>query len=137
MDTSLWLLQSQQGRCPSCGQLILDADRPPQTPREWEQRLAVTRKAMTRYAITSPSGPTATQVINWATSRDQTGLAVIVGPPNAPAGDSGLTLVSYGLRNGGAGHRVDDADRVCDVPGQRAFSYRSRDPRSSHGLNRE
>jgi RNA-directed DNA polymerase len=52
MDTaSLRLLESQHGRCPSCGELLLDADRPPQSPREWEQWLTVTRKAMTRNAI--------------------------------------------------------------------------------------
>jgi RNA-directed DNA polymerase len=34
---TLRLLQSQRGRCPCCGQLLLDAHRPPQSPREWEQ----------------------------------------------------------------------------------------------------
>ena len=52
MDTvSLRLLESQHGCCPGCGSLLLDADRPPQSPREWEQWLTVTRKAMTRNAI--------------------------------------------------------------------------------------
>ena len=52
MDTaSLRLLESQHGCCPQCGGLLLDADRPPQSPREWEQWLTVTRKAMTRNAI--------------------------------------------------------------------------------------
>jgi RNA-directed DNA polymerase len=54
---SLQLLQAQNGACPLCGQLLLDTDRPPQTPREWEQWLTVTRKAMTRNAITAqPDG---------------------------------------------------------------------------------
>jgi RNA-directed DNA polymerase len=54
MDTgTLRLLQAQHGRCPLCGQLLLDADRPPQSPREWEQWLTVTRKAMVRNAITA------------------------------------------------------------------------------------
>jgi RNA-directed DNA polymerase len=48
---SLELLESQHGRCSWCGDLLLDADRPPQSPREWEQWLAVTRKAMVRNAI--------------------------------------------------------------------------------------
>jgi len=57
MDTaSLRLLQAQHGRCSSCGQLLLDADRPPQSPREWEQWLTVTRKAMTRNAIVRVDG---------------------------------------------------------------------------------
>ena len=37
---SLRLLQAQHGRCPMCRDLLLHADRPPQTPREWEQWLA-------------------------------------------------------------------------------------------------
>ena len=53
---TLRLLQSQHGRCPWCGQLLLDADRPPQTPREWEQWLAATRKAITRNAIAGQAG---------------------------------------------------------------------------------
>jgi RNA-directed DNA polymerase len=54
MDTvTLRLLESQHGRCPLCGDLLLDADRPPQSPREWEQWLTVTRKAMVRNAIVS------------------------------------------------------------------------------------
>jgi RNA-directed DNA polymerase len=48
---SLRLLESQHGRCSWCGDLLLDADRPPQSPREWEQWLTVTRKAMTHNAI--------------------------------------------------------------------------------------
>ena len=48
---SLRLLETQHGRCPLCGELLLDADRPPQSPREWEQWLTVTRKAMIRNAI--------------------------------------------------------------------------------------
>jgi RNA-directed DNA polymerase len=59
VDTaSLRLLESQHGRCPLCQELLLDADRPPQTPREWEQWLTVTRKAMIHNAITAqPDGP--------------------------------------------------------------------------------
>src|SRR5262249_2747147 len=55
---TLRLLQSQHGRCPWCGQLLLDADRPPQTPREWEQWLAATRKAIIRNAIADQAGST-------------------------------------------------------------------------------
>ena len=55
---TLRLLQSQHGRCPWCGQLLLDADRPPQTPREWEQWLAATRKAIIRNAIAEQAGGT-------------------------------------------------------------------------------
>ncbi|MFF4764808.1 group II intron reverse transcriptase/maturase [Streptomyces sp. NPDC001292] len=44
------LLQAQKGRCQLCGQLLLHADRPPQSPTGWEQWLRTTRKAIkTRY----------------------------------------------------------------------------------------
>jgi RNA-directed DNA polymerase len=57
IDTAtLRLLESQRGRCPLCGELLLDADRPPQSPREWEQWLTVTRKAMTHHALTAEPG---------------------------------------------------------------------------------
>ena len=55
---TLRLLQSQHGRCPWCGQLLLDAGRPPQTPRERERWLAATRKAITRNAIAEQAGST-------------------------------------------------------------------------------
>jgi RNA-directed DNA polymerase len=55
---SLRLLESQHGCCPLCGEYLLDADRPPQSPREWEQWLTVTRKAMTRNAIILQPGST-------------------------------------------------------------------------------
>jgi RNA-directed DNA polymerase len=45
------LLEAQHGQCPQCKELLLDADRPPQSPREWEQWLTVTRKAVIRKAI--------------------------------------------------------------------------------------
>ncbi len=52
MDTAdLRLLKAQHGRCPLCGGLLLHADHEPQTPREWEQWLAVTRKAMTKQHL--------------------------------------------------------------------------------------
>jgi RNA-directed DNA polymerase len=50
-NTRLRLLQTQQGRCPLCGELLLHADHPPQTPPEWEQWLATTRKAITQNSI--------------------------------------------------------------------------------------
>jgi RNA-directed DNA polymerase len=49
--TTQQLLDSQQGRCTSCGQLLLHADRPPQNPREWEQWFGGLRKAMDHNAI--------------------------------------------------------------------------------------
>jgi RNA-directed DNA polymerase len=49
--TGLHLLQTQHGRCPLCGTLLLHADHPPQTPHEWEQWHTATRKAMTKNNI--------------------------------------------------------------------------------------
>ncbi|MFD9226205.1 group II intron reverse transcriptase/maturase, partial [Streptomyces sp. NPDC060064] len=40
------LLQTQKGRCQLCGQLLLHANRPPQSPTGWEQWLRTTRKAI-------------------------------------------------------------------------------------------
>jgi RNA-directed DNA polymerase len=47
-------LRAQQGRCPECGDLLLHADREPQSPDEWEQWLKAVRKAIRRTAITDP-----------------------------------------------------------------------------------
>jgi RNA-directed DNA polymerase len=52
----LRLLERQHGRCPLCGDLLLHADREPQSPREWEQWLKVTRTAIRRNAITADPG---------------------------------------------------------------------------------
>jgi RNA-directed DNA polymerase len=48
---SLRLLEAQHGQCPLCRELLLDADRPPQSPREWERWMTVTRKAIIHNAI--------------------------------------------------------------------------------------
>ncbi len=49
---SLHLLFVQHGRCPVCQGLLLHADRPPQSPQEWEQWLAATRKAIAMSYLT-------------------------------------------------------------------------------------
>ena len=44
---TLRLLTRQDGRCPLCGDHLLTADQPPQSPSEWERWwLQVTRKAI-------------------------------------------------------------------------------------------
>jgi RNA-directed DNA polymerase len=50
------LLKEQEGRCPICRGLLLDAGRTPQSPQEWEQWLTATRKAITKIASPEP-GP--------------------------------------------------------------------------------
>ena len=71
---TLRLLQSQHGRCPCCGQLLLDADRPPQSPREWEQWLAATRKAITKNAIATRRAVTRTRADSASCTLTATGI---------------------------------------------------------------
>lgn len=57
LDTAtLRLLQAQNGRCPLCRDLLLHADREPQSPHEWEQWFKATRKAIRRQAISADPG---------------------------------------------------------------------------------
>jgi RNA-directed DNA polymerase len=46
-NTSLRLLQAQDGRCPICRNVLLAVDDRPQTPHEWEHWLASTRNTIT------------------------------------------------------------------------------------------
>jgi len=48
---TLHLLQAQRGRCPHCGGFLLHAVDQPRSPREWEQWLTTTRKAITKQHI--------------------------------------------------------------------------------------
>ena len=49
-NTSLWLLGAQDGRCPICTDKLFAVDHRPQSPLEWEQWLATTRKTITKIA---------------------------------------------------------------------------------------
>ncbi len=93
---SLRLLESQRGRCPSCGELLLDADRPPQSPHEWEQWLTVTRKAMTRNAIIAqPDGTPGEAKLRLLHAHCQRQHAKGTGPALLPASEpTGLTYLS-------------------------------------------
>ena len=53
----LRLLKTQDGRCPICKEFLLHADHQPRSPREWEQWLAVTRKATTKQHIIARGQP--------------------------------------------------------------------------------
>jgi hypothetical protein len=44
VNTSLRLIAVQDGRCPICKDTLFAVDHRPQSPLEWEQRLATTRK---------------------------------------------------------------------------------------------
>ena len=55
--TSLRLLRTQHGCCPECGDLLLHADREPQSPGQWEQWFQATRRAIGKQAIIVDAGP--------------------------------------------------------------------------------
>jgi RNA-directed DNA polymerase len=46
--TSRWLLKAQDGQCAICRDALLPDNDQPQTPREWEQWLAITRKTVAK-----------------------------------------------------------------------------------------
>lgn len=48
---SLRLLQTQKGTCPLCGELLLAAEHPPQSPHEWEQWVRTTGKALSKRSL--------------------------------------------------------------------------------------
>ena len=48
-------LRDQQGLCPLCRELLLFADRAPDSPGQWETWYAAVGKAMTRHSITDTS----------------------------------------------------------------------------------
>jgi len=48
---NLRLLQSQRGCCPICGEMLLHADHPPQSPHEWEQWVRATEKAISKQSV--------------------------------------------------------------------------------------
>jgi RNA-directed DNA polymerase len=67
--STLRLLRVQHGRCPLCRDLLLHAEREPQSPREWEQWLTATRKAIRKHAVTvwgagTPDERAATRLIH-------------------------------------------------------------------------
>uniref|UniRef100_UPI002AD40450 reverse transcriptase domain-containing protein n=1 Tax=Frankia sp. Cr1 TaxID=3073931 RepID=UPI002AD40450 len=53
LDESLQLLlKAQKGRCPGCGELVLHAERQPDSPQEWELWMRTTRKVMVKKTTT-------------------------------------------------------------------------------------
>ena len=57
-DYTLRLLTKQDARCPLCGEHLLTADQPPQSPEQWERWwLQVTRKAIAASYLTHHGGP--------------------------------------------------------------------------------
>jgi RNA-directed DNA polymerase len=57
-DYPLRLLTRQDARCPLCGEHLLTAGQPPQSPEQWERWwLQVTRKAIAASYLTHHGGP--------------------------------------------------------------------------------
>jgi len=79
-------LKAQGGRCACCGGLLLLADHPPTSPQEWEQWLAVTRKAIIKQAIAEaghgPPDDHGTRLIHTSCRR----RAAAVSPATSDAG---------------------------------------------------
>jgi hypothetical protein len=67
---TLGLLTRQDGHCPLCGDHLLAADQPPQSPREWERWwLQVTRKAiaasyLVHHGRPGPAGRGTTRLVH-------------------------------------------------------------------------
>jgi RNA-directed DNA polymerase len=75
-NSTLRLIQAQHGCCPLCADYLLYADREPASPREWEQRLTATRKAITRHNLAaggSGGTPGGTRLVHVSCYRRATG----------------------------------------------------------------
>jgi RNA-directed DNA polymerase len=84
-NTSRWLLKAQDGRCPICRTALLPDDHRPQTPREWEQWLATTRKTITKVVNRADGTPDEHEPrLIHAHCRDGSGPALL--PAYEPAG---------------------------------------------------
>lgn len=67
------LLAAQDGRCPACGDALLDADQEPQSPREWEQWFTTARRTLRKQQLqradSRPSGRSFYQLVHAACLR--------------------------------------------------------------------
>jgi RNA-directed DNA polymerase len=72
---SLRLLTRQDGRCPLCGDHLLSADQPPQSPQQWERWwLQVTRQAiaasyLAHHGRPGPAGGAKTRLVHASCQR--------------------------------------------------------------------
>jgi len=77
-NATLRLLQAQRGRCPLCGDHLLHADGEPNSPREWEQWLTATRKAIAKHNLIANPGngtPDGTRLTHVSCYRRNTGAS--------------------------------------------------------------
>jgi RNA-directed DNA polymerase len=90
--TGLRLLQAQHGRCPLCRDLLLHADREPQTPQEWEQWRTTVRKAVHQQVITAdtasrtPDGPFTLRLVHTHCQRRIGNDSTALLPAREPSG---------------------------------------------------
>jgi RNA-directed DNA polymerase len=86
-NLSLRLLKVQGGTCPVCEELLLVADHPPQSPREWEQWVRITGKALAKRHMTyqhDGSSDAGTIRLIHARCRPPTSSDATVGPALLP-----------------------------------------------------
>ena len=81
----LRLLATQRGVCPICEELLLYADHPPQSPKDWEQWVRTTGKALAKrhiaYQVRGTSNTTSTLRLVHARCHPRPRAEVAVGPP--------------------------------------------------------
>lgn len=66
-------LRIQHGTCPLCGELLLYADRPPDSPQQWEGWYHGIRKAIAHKAITDQSNRTTRRLVHVQCARRHAG----------------------------------------------------------------
>jgi len=77
---TLKLLTAQDDRCPACGELLIDAEQEPQSPREWEQwfiaaRCTLRKQRVVQRASDPGGGWTSYRLVHAHCSRLQAGQA--------------------------------------------------------------
>ncbi|MDL4818681.1 group II intron reverse transcriptase/maturase [Actinomadura opuntiae] len=74
-EYTLRLLTKQDGRCPLCGQHLLTAEQPPQSPRDWERwwqqvtRRAIAASYLTHHRRPGPPGDKRTRLVHSSCQR--------------------------------------------------------------------
>ncbi len=74
-EYTLCLLTRQNARCPLCGDHLLTADQPPQSPREWERwwqqvtRKAIAASYLTHHREPGPPGDIRTRLVHTTCQR--------------------------------------------------------------------
>ncbi|MBT2459787.1 group II intron reverse transcriptase/maturase [Streptomyces sp. ISL-86] len=81
----LRLLTQQDGRCPLCRSFLLHADHQPQSPAEWEQWMAVVRRAVTKqHLVLAPDQDTSNVVFRLVHTACRRRHSAAIAPGPAP-----------------------------------------------------